>query len=158
GPEDRDQDGESAQGGPPFGATVELGDRDYKSLLVAGADPALREALNKLYVDSAKFKVSSWWLFWFYILCTLGELCLSPRIIHRMGFERVGREAYVLADGQIVRADIHKAEILWFNHRRSVEVIALDNPRGLLGTQLLQGCRLTVQFGRRKVSINQERR
>ncbi|MEK7757666.1 MAG: hypothetical protein AAB385_10690, partial [Planctomycetota bacterium] len=58
--------------------TVELGDRDYKSLLVAGADPAFRDALNKLYVESAKFKVSSWWLFWFYILCTLGELCLSP--------------------------------------------------------------------------------
>lgn len=59
-------------------ATVELGDRDYKSLLAAGAETAFRDALNKLYVDSAKFKVSSWWLFWFYILCTLGELCLSP--------------------------------------------------------------------------------
>ena len=23
-------------------------------------------------------RVSSWWLFWFYILATLGELCLSP--------------------------------------------------------------------------------
>jgi POT family proton-dependent oligopeptide transporter len=29
-------------------------------------------------VQSSKFRVSSWWLFWFYILCTLGELCLSP--------------------------------------------------------------------------------
>ena len=27
-----------------------------------------------------------------------GELCLSPSIIRRLGFERVGREAYVLAD------------------------------------------------------------
>ena len=34
--------------------------------------------MNDLYVASAKFKVSSWWLFWFYILCTIGELCLSP--------------------------------------------------------------------------------
>ncbi len=59
-------------------STIELGDRDYKSLLVAGAEPGFRDALNKLYVDSAKFKVSSWWLFWFYILCTLGELCISP--------------------------------------------------------------------------------
>lgn len=59
-------------------ATVELGDRDFKSLLVAGAEPAFRGAMVKLYVDSAKFKVSSWWLFWFYILCTVGELCLSP--------------------------------------------------------------------------------
>jgi clan AA aspartic protease len=86
-----------------------------------------------------------------------GELCLSPRIIRRMGFERVGREVYVLADGRIVHADIHKAEILWFNHRRSVEVIALDNPQGLLGTQLLQPCRLTVHFGKRTVNIYRER-
>ena len=87
-----------------------------------------------------------------------GELCLPQRTIHRMGFERVGREAYVLANGQIVHADIYKAEVLWFNHGRSVEVIELDNPQGLLGTQLLQGCKLTVHFRSRKLSINQERK
>jgi clan AA aspartic protease len=86
-----------------------------------------------------------------------GELCLSPRIIRSIGFERIGREAFVLADGQIVHADVHKGEIQWFTHSRSVEVIALENPRGLLGTQLLQGCRLTVHFKRRKVYIAQER-
>jgi len=58
--------------------TSELRDKDYKQILVAGADPQLREALNDLYLSSAKFKVSSSWLLWFYILCTLGELCLSP--------------------------------------------------------------------------------
>jgi hypothetical protein len=57
---------------------VALADRDYKGVLVAGADPVFRGALNRLYVDSAKFKVSSQWLLWFYVLCTLGELCLSP--------------------------------------------------------------------------------
>ncbi len=58
--------------------TVELGDRDYKALLVAGADAAFRDALNKLYVDSAKFKLSWSWLTWFFIISTFGELCLSP--------------------------------------------------------------------------------
>ncbi|MCH7591174.1 MAG: peptide MFS transporter [Planctomycetes bacterium] len=55
-----------------------LADKDFKQILVAGADPVFRTALNDLYVKSAVFRVSSWWLFWFYILCTLGELCLSP--------------------------------------------------------------------------------
>jgi POT family proton-dependent oligopeptide transporter len=55
-----------------------IADKDYKQILVSGSDPTLRTALNDLYVKSSKFKVSSWWLFWFYILCTLGELCLSP--------------------------------------------------------------------------------
>lgn len=61
-----------------FTVGLALADKDYKQLLVAGADPAFRTAMNDIYVQSAKFKVSSWWLFWFYILCTLGELCLSP--------------------------------------------------------------------------------
>ena len=87
-----------------------------------------------------------------------GELCLSPKIIERMGFERIGREAFVLADGQIVRADIHKGEIIWFNRTRPFEVIALENPRGLLGTELLQECSLTIHFRRRKVAIKQDRR
>jgi POT family proton-dependent oligopeptide transporter len=61
-----------------FVAHAGLADKDYKQIIVAASDPALRTALNDLYVQSAAFKVSSWWLFWFYILCTLGELCLSP--------------------------------------------------------------------------------
>lgn len=59
-------------------ATIALADRDYKGLLVSGADSQFRESMNRLYVESAKFKVSSQWLLWFYVLCTLGELCLSP--------------------------------------------------------------------------------
>jgi POT family proton-dependent oligopeptide transporter len=31
-----------------------------------------------LYLKAAPTKVSSWWLFWSYILVTIGELCLSP--------------------------------------------------------------------------------
>ena len=61
-----------------FTIRMGLADKDYKQLLLAGADPVFRTALNDLYVKSSKFRVSSWWLFWFYILCTLGELCLSP--------------------------------------------------------------------------------
>jgi POT family proton-dependent oligopeptide transporter len=55
-----------------------LADKDYKAVLQAASEPQFREAMNKLYVASQAFKVSPWWLFWFYILCTLGELCLSP--------------------------------------------------------------------------------
>lgn len=55
-----------------------LADKDYKQILVAGSAPELRTALNDLYVLAAKYKVSSWWLVAFYVLCTIGELCLSP--------------------------------------------------------------------------------
>ena len=86
-----------------------------------------------------------------------GELCLPPRAIRSLALERYGREPFVLADGRIVRADVYKGEVHWFNKRRSVEVIALDTPRGLLGTQLLQGCTLTVHFRKRRLGIVKER-
>ena len=53
-------------------------DKDYKTLLLAASDPGLRAALGRLYAISAPLKVSSWWLLWFYVISTLGELCLSP--------------------------------------------------------------------------------
>ena len=57
---------------------LKLADKDYKSVLAAAAEPRFREALNQLFVASARHKVSNWWLIWFYIFSTMGELCLSP--------------------------------------------------------------------------------
>jgi POT family proton-dependent oligopeptide transporter len=55
-----------------------LADKDVKTILVAGGSPQLRDSLNQLMVESARYRVSPWWLFWSYILATIGELCLSP--------------------------------------------------------------------------------
>jgi POT family proton-dependent oligopeptide transporter len=55
-----------------------LADKDLKALKVSGGNEAFRSAMDKLYIESSKYRVSSWWLFWFYVLTTVGELCLSP--------------------------------------------------------------------------------
>ena len=55
-----------------------LADRDVKALLVAGGDAEFRAAADALFQQSAAWRVSPWWLWWSYILATLGELCLSP--------------------------------------------------------------------------------
>jgi POT family proton-dependent oligopeptide transporter len=55
-----------------------LAGKDIKALLVAGGHEEFRKAMDWLYVESARYRVSSWWLFWFYVLTTVGELCLSP--------------------------------------------------------------------------------
>jgi POT family proton-dependent oligopeptide transporter len=59
-------------------AALPLADKDVKALLVAAGDSQFRDTLSELMVQSSKYRVSAWWLFWFYILATLGELCLSP--------------------------------------------------------------------------------
>ncbi|MFO0929115.1 MAG: hypothetical protein U0736_19185 [Gemmataceae bacterium] len=55
-----------------------LREKEQKGLLVAAGEPRFRAAMNDLYVESGRLRVSSGWLFWSYILATLGELCLSP--------------------------------------------------------------------------------
>ena len=59
-------------------AFVPLKAKETKGLLVAAGEPGFRETMNRLFVQSSEFRVSAWWLFWSFILATLGELCLSP--------------------------------------------------------------------------------
>lgn len=59
-------------------AFTPLADKEVKGLLVAGGDSVFRSTIEQLHVESSVFRVSPWWLFWSYILATLGELCLSP--------------------------------------------------------------------------------
>jgi POT family proton-dependent oligopeptide transporter len=58
--------------------STELRKREQTGLLVAAANPDFRNALNALYLKAGDARVSGCWLFWSYILATLGELCLSP--------------------------------------------------------------------------------
>ena len=55
-----------------------LSDKGTKGLLLAAGEPTFRTAVFQLYAASAQYRVSAWWLFWFYILATVGELYLSP--------------------------------------------------------------------------------
>lgn len=55
-----------------------LAEKEEKGLKVAAGEPQFRDTIHDLYVQSNQFRVSFWWLFWSYILATLGELCLSP--------------------------------------------------------------------------------
>jgi POT family proton-dependent oligopeptide transporter len=58
--------------------TSALSDRDQAELLAAGADPHFREALTAIYRQSSVLRVSILWLLAFYLVLTIGELCLSP--------------------------------------------------------------------------------
>jgi POT family proton-dependent oligopeptide transporter len=57
---------------------IQLADKDVKTLLVCGGEPAFRDAVNALYQKSSHFRVSPWWLVWYYLIATCAELCLSP--------------------------------------------------------------------------------
>jgi POT family proton-dependent oligopeptide transporter len=58
--------------------TDTLNDRDEAQLLAAGAEPQFRDAVTAIYKTSSLSRVSVFWLFAFYFVLTVGELCLSP--------------------------------------------------------------------------------
>ena len=55
-----------------------LSDKDQAQLLAAGSDPEFRRALTDIYKNASIIKVSILWLLAFYLILTIGELCLSP--------------------------------------------------------------------------------
>ncbi len=59
-------------------ATAKLSGRDQAQLLANGAEPAFRDALTSIYRQSSVLRVSIGWLLLFYLVLTIGELCLSP--------------------------------------------------------------------------------
>ncbi len=59
-------------------ATQELSDRARLELLAPAAPAEFRSAVDALYVNSGQYRVSVWWLVLFFLVITMGELCLSP--------------------------------------------------------------------------------
>jgi len=55
-----------------------LSERDRAQTLANGADPEFARALTDIYRQSQQNRVSIGWLILFYLLLTIGELCLSP--------------------------------------------------------------------------------
>jgi POT family proton-dependent oligopeptide transporter len=53
-------------------------ERDQAQLLAAGAEPAFRNALTAIFQQSSPLKISIARLLAFYLILTIGELCLSP--------------------------------------------------------------------------------
>ncbi len=55
-----------------------IGERTQTEFIAAAADPAFKIALDAIYIESSRFRVTVWWLIGFYLLLTVGELCISP--------------------------------------------------------------------------------
>jgi POT family proton-dependent oligopeptide transporter len=59
-------------------ALDEINERARTEFLARAAQPEFKQAVDKIYLEASEFRVSVWWLIGFYLLLTMGELCLSP--------------------------------------------------------------------------------
>lgn len=74
-----------------------------------------------------------------------GMLTLPPGAVQSLKLVYLDQWPIQLADGSFVDVAVHAATIMWNGNERRVRVLATGE-RPLLGTSLLDGCEMFVQF------------
>ena len=82
-----------------------------------------------------------------------GDLVLPRSTISQLALKRVSNVEARLADGSVSSYDVFKGWTTWFGESRKLEVIEGDASLPLLGTRMLTGLRLTVDYASHEVRI-----
>jgi clan AA aspartic protease len=83
-----------------------------------------------------------------------GTLSLSESLIRRLGWRWIGHESYEIATGDVVREKVFVGLVRWMQRIREVDVVASHARDILIGTRLLQGNRLFIDFLKCRVRIS----
>lgn len=83
-----------------------------------------------------------------------GALVLPQSLVTRLSLSIVGRELFEMVGGQRFVASVALAEIEWLGQIRTVRVIVSEDT--LLGTELLERTRLTVDYRGYTVTVSDE--
>jgi clan AA aspartic protease len=114
----------------------------------SGSVNALREAIVEIrFAGGQKFE------------CVVdtgfdGALILPASVAIRFGLSIVARLVFELVGGARMSADVALGEIEWLGQRRTVEVILSEGDDALIGTEMFEGAKLIVDYGRRVVTIS----
>jgi clan AA aspartic protease len=83
-----------------------------------------------------------------------GYLVFSRQLIAELALEKEAETEAILADGSVVMLDSYVAYVEWCGQIIRSQVIANDGRLPLLGTELLVGCLLVVDYRSMEVSVN----
>ncbi|HEY8205539.1 MAG TPA: hypothetical protein VIF81_12480 [Pyrinomonadaceae bacterium] len=82
-----------------------------------------------------------------------GALMLPRQIIERAGASVIGKETFQLVSGHIIVASLALVEIDWLGERRFVRALLSDNSDALIGSELLDGNRLVIDYNLDEVTL-----
>jgi clan AA aspartic protease len=85
-----------------------------------------------------------------------GALVLSRSEAARLNLIVLGRVTIIGVGRARMVADIAELEIEWLGQTRAVEVIISDGDDSLLGTELLDGSRLVIDYSAYTVTVSDE--
>jgi clan AA aspartic protease len=82
-----------------------------------------------------------------------GSLVLPRDIITRAGLQVESTAEAFLADGSKVELETYGCAIRWLGKTYETQVVANDSKFGLIGTELLVGRKLTVDYTQKTVTV-----
>lgn len=83
-----------------------------------------------------------------------GALIVPASVAQRWGLSVVARLVFELVGGARMNADVALGEIECLGQRRTIEVILSQGNDALIGTEMLDGAKLIVDYGNRLVTIS----
>lgn len=82
-----------------------------------------------------------------------GYLCVPKTILVKSGWRVIGTEKFEIATGAIVEQQIYLGEAIFDGQRGPVYTVATEAQDILIGTKLLRGKTLVVNFSTKRVTI-----
>jgi len=83
-----------------------------------------------------------------------GGLVLPQRDIQTLGLQEYSSTPAILADGQQVELPTYTCYLDWFGYEYRTQVVANSGAHPLLGTALLDGHELHINYNRRTVTLD----
>ena len=114
----------------------------------SGSVNALREAIVQIrFVGGPSFE------------CVIdtgfdGALILPASVAEQLRLPIVARLVFELVGGARMTADVALGEIEWLGERRSVEVILSESNDALIGTEILEGAKLVIDYADRVINLS----
>jgi clan AA aspartic protease len=82
-----------------------------------------------------------------------GTLVLPRKHVAALGLVKESSAEAILADGRSVELETFACSLEWFGKRYETQVVANDGTYPLLGTSLLEGRRLTINYHAHTVEL-----
>src|SRR5918997_238055 len=83
-----------------------------------------------------------------------GALVLPQDLVTRLNLPIVGREVFEMVGGRRFVAGVALAEVEWLGRKATFRVIVSEDT--LLGTEMLDGCRLVIDYAAHTVTVGDE--
>jgi clan AA aspartic protease len=82
-----------------------------------------------------------------------GGLALPRKQVAELGLSKQSSAEAILADGRSVELETFSCYVEWFGHTYETQIAASDGEYPLLGTMLLDGRRLDIDYAGRTVQL-----